>query len=147
MGYDYKEQQERNRQALADPKPGDYWHEMFCPYFIVVDRCGDDITVLSCLGGPDSHSRKDELNARVDNDDDTWSFDYSKSMVVDRAWIERTVKYDSIDGFVADVSNTEKSRGIVDEWRDWRQKDMLREIEQKKQAWEEFTGWKYLKQE
>jgi hypothetical protein len=147
MGYDYKEQQERNRQALSDPKPGDYWHEMFCPYFIVVDRGGDDITVLSCLGGPDKHSRKDEPDARVDNDDGTWSFDYSKSMVVDRAWIERTVKYGSIDGFVADVTNTEKSRGIVDEWRDWRQKDMLREIEQKKQAWEEFTGWKYLKQE
>jgi hypothetical protein len=143
-----KDQELLNQQALDDPRPGDYWHETFCPYFLVVDRRGDLITVLSCLGGPKSYNRKDEPNARIDNDDDgTWSFDYSKSMVVDRAWMARTVAYGSIIGFVADVvRDSEKTRATVDEWRHAHQaaiKDKIRRLEQE---WSEFTGWHYLKQ-
>ena len=50
--FDQKDQDLKNHKALLNPQPGDYWHEMFCPYFIVVKVKGDDITVLSCLGGP-----------------------------------------------------------------------------------------------
>ena len=137
----------KNNNAFLNPQPGDYWHEMFCPYFIVVNVKGDKYTVLSCLGGPDSYSRKDEPNARIDNKDGTWSFDYSKSMVVDREWLERTVKYRSISGFVADVVNSEKTQSIVREWRSYVQKEMKARILQLESEWEEFTGWKYLKED
>lgn len=137
MRYDHAEQVKRNRQAIADPRPGDYWNEMFCPYFIVVDRRGDDFTVLSCLT-PDL--------ARIDHGDGTWSFDYSKSKVVDREWIQSKVRYQSIDGFVADVVNSEKTQAIVSEWRDYYQKSLLKEIDQLQSRWEEFVGWKQLKQ-
>lgn len=135
-----------NFQALHNPQPGDYWHEMFCPYFIVVDVKDDNITVLSCMGGPNSYNRKQELNAKIDHKDG-WSFDYSKSMIVDRAWIEKAVRYDTCEGFVADVVRSEKTNTIVNEWRDWKQKQILEKIQTLQSEWEEFTGWKFLKEE
>jgi len=117
-----------NEQALADPQPGDYWQEMFCPYFVVVQVNGSEITVLSCLGGPNSYDRKHEPNARIDNKDNTWSFDYSKSMAVDRAWIRNTVTYGTIDGFVADVVRSDKTRAIADEWVKYRATRLLAEF-------------------
>jgi hypothetical protein len=77
---------------------------------------------------------------------DNWRFDYSKSMVVDRAWIEKAVKYGNIEGFVADVVRTEKTERIVQEWRNWVQQDMRQKIQAMEAEWEQFTGWKYLKE-
>lgn len=134
-----------NQRALNNPQPGDYWNEMFCPYFIVVDVKGNRYTVLSCMGGPDSWDRKDEPNAKIDMKDG-WGLDYSKSMIVDRAWIERAVKYKDFDGFVADVVRSKKTIAIVDEWRDWKQKQMRHQIEKLEAEWEEFTGWRHLKE-
>lgn len=106
-----------NYEALENPQPGDFWLErMFCPYFIVVNVVGDKFTVLSCLGGPQSFNRKDEMNAKVDNRDGTWSFDYDKETVVDKAWMSKAVKYGSIDGFVAHVTRSDRNQRIVDEW-------------------------------
>jgi hypothetical protein len=139
------EQNLKNSRALDHPRPGDYWNEMFCPYFLVVDVKGKDITVLSCLGGPDSFTRKNELNAKIDIDGEHWGFDYSKTMVVDREWMTKAVKYDKIDGFVADVINSENTKSIVDEWRDWKQKELRRKIEEAEKAWLGFTGWNNLK--
>jgi hypothetical protein len=146
MSYDPEQQRRNNEEALANPNPGDYWNEMFCPYFVVVDVKDDDITVLSCLGGPTSFNRKHELNARISIDTGHWGFDYSKSMVVDRAWIEKAVRYDTIDGFVADVVRSEKTKKIVEEWREHRRLSMLKEIERLEEEYEQFTGWKYLKE-
>lgn len=137
---------EQNQQALDNPTPGDYWHERFQPYFIVVDVDNDSYTVLSCLGGPNSFHRKDEINAKIDSKEG-WSFDYSKSMVVDREWISRAVTYGSIPGFAADVVNSEKTRLIVAEWRNHVQQEMKRKIDSLQQEWEQFTGWKYLREE
>ena len=44
MSYDHKAVQELNETALENPQPGDYWQEMFCPYFVVTAVNGDDIT-------------------------------------------------------------------------------------------------------
>ena len=139
-------QLQRNQEALDNPEPGDYWHERFSPYFVVVSKEGDQYRVLSCMGGPHHYLRKDELNARIEIDRDHWGFDYSKSMLVDREWIKRAVTYGSIDGFVADAYNTEKTQQIVAEWRDWRQKQLRQQIRELETEWEAFTGWKYLKQ-
>ena len=133
-----------NQQALDNPRPGDYWHERFSPYFVIVNQEGDQFRVLSCMGGPHHYLRKDELNARIEIDRDHWTFDYSKSMLVDREWIRRAVTYGSIDGFVADVVRSEKTQLIVTEWRDWYQRDMRKKIEQMEQQWADFTGWTAL---
>jgi len=146
MSYNHAEQLKANQKALDNPRPGDYWNEMFCPYFVVVDVKGQDITVLSCMGGPNSYNRKHEPCAKIEVDGG-WAFDYGKEMTVDRVWIERAVRYESIDGFVADVSNTEKTQRIVQEWRDWVQKDLKNQILMLQSKWEEFTGWKYLKED
>ena len=147
MSYDHAKQLEDNQRALDDPQPGDYWQEMFCPYFLVVDVKGDNITVLSCLGGPNSFNRKHELDARIKLDKDHWTWDLSKSMVVNRDWIAKAVKYDSIEGFVADVWNSEKTVKMAMEWRQWRQKELRKQIQDLESKWEEFTGWKYLKED
>lgn len=145
--FDYKEQDLKNHEALLNPQPGDYWNEMFCPYFVVVNIEGDQYRVLSCMGGPNSYNRKDEINAKIEVDNSHWAFDYSKSMLVDRAWIEKAVRYDSIDGFVADVVRSEKTERIAQEWRNWKQKEMRSQIQILESEWEKFTGWKYLKEE
>lgn len=142
MTYDYEQKKLENQQGLENPRIGDYWHEMFCPYFLVVDVKDDDITVLSCLGG--IYTRKHELNAKIDTKDG-WTFDLSKSMVVNREWMTKAVKYESIEGFVADVSNSEKTLKIAMEWRDYKQKQIRNNITELEQQWEEFTGWTYLK--
>ena len=139
--------QKENWLALNNPQPGDYWHEMFCPYFMVVNVEGDKFRVLSCLGGPNSVNRKYEVNARIDNSDGTWSFDVSKSMLVDKDWMHNTVRYSSIDGFVADVYQSEKNKIIVQEWRNWHQKNMRNQIKLLEEEWEKFTGWRYLKED
>ena len=141
-----REQDLRNQKALVNPQPGDYWQEMFCPYFVIVNKEGDKYRVLSCLGGPKSFTRKDELNARIEIDRDHWAFDYSKSMLVDHEWIRRTVTYESIDGFVADVVQSEKTARMVQEWREHKRLTMLEEIERLEEEYEKFTGWKYLKE-
>ncbi len=145
MTWNKDQQHTDNERALANPQPGDYWHEMFCPYFVVVDVKDKDFTVLSCMGGPDSYNRKDEPNAKIDMGDG-WGFDYSKSMIVDRAWIAKAVKYANIEGFVADVVRSEKTERIVQEWRNWVQKDLRRQIQDLEAQWEQFTGWRYLKE-
>ncbi len=114
---------------MRDPQPGDYWHEMFSPYFMVVQRVGDKITVLSCLGGAASPSRKHEPNAKINNYDGTWEFDYSKSMIVDLDWIDEAVTYRTIGGFSADVVNSEKTQKVVREYIEYRTKELLAELE------------------
>lgn len=143
----YKEQEQANEQALANPQVGDYWHEMFCPYFIIVNVEGDQYRVLSCMGGPDSFNRKHEIYAKKDLGDQGWCFDYSKSMLVDRVWIEKAVRYESIEGFVADVVQSAKTETIVQEWRTWKQQELRKQIQSLESEWETFTGWRYLKED
>ena len=138
---------EANQKAFDNPRIGDYWSEHFCPYFIIVDINDDKYTVLSCLGGPDSFTRKDELNAKIQVDSGHWTFDLSKSMVVNRQWITKAVKYESIDGFVADVINTEKTQNIVSEWREFKGKQILKQIENLQNEYLQFTEWNTLKKE
>ena len=142
MNFDYEKQKKQNQESLDNPRIGDYWQEMFCPYFLVVDVKNDNITVLSCLGG--LYTRKHEPNAKIDTKDG-WTFDLSKSMVVNREWMSRAVKYDSIEGFVVDVGNSQKTVKIAMEWRDFKQKQIRNKIAELEKQWEEFTGWEILK--
>lgn len=138
---------ESNKKGLDNPRIGDYWSEHFCPYFIIVDINDNKYTVLSCLGGPHSFHRKDEICAKIEVDKGHWTFDLSKSMVVDHDWIKKAVTYESIDGFVADVVNTEKTQKIVSEWREFKGKEILQQIEALQNEYAQFTQWNTLKKE
>lgn len=110
-----------NLEALNNPKPGDYWHERFTPYFMVVHCDGDKITVLNAL--PDKG-----INAKVSSIDG-WTFDVKKSMVVNRQWMADLVKYRSMDGFCADVRRgSERLSEIVSEWTRVRAKQLVEEL-------------------
>lgn len=122
---------ELNQQALDYPAPGDYWQEMFCPYFLVVRVNGDEITVLSCM------NRKHELNAYKSVDNNHWTFDLDKEMIVDREWIKNAVKYDTFDGFVADVVRSPKFIQLANEWR-------IHKAAKLRKEWEDLTGWTIL---
>lgn len=104
---------ELNQDAVDNPQVGDYWQERFCPYFVVVDIQDDNYTVLCAFP-----SDKVAQMARIDNKDGTWQFDYTKHSVVTKEWIKKTVSYNSIPGFVADVVRSSKMLAIAAEWRE-----------------------------
>lgn len=137
----YDKQEVLNQQAINNPQLGDYWHERFSPYFLVVKNNGNEIIVLSCLGGPDSTNkkRKHESNAMIQVDNNSWTFDLSKSMTVNQAWLKEAVSYKNIEGFVADVVQNAKTKGIAEEWR-------IHECTRLRKQWEELTGWTALKE-
>lgn len=120
MSYNHEAQQVLNKTAMELPEPGDYWHEMFCPYFLVVtsNPMKNQYTILSCISEP---------NARI-HGKESWSFDYSKHQVVDHEWIEKHVTYGSIPGFVADVRRSDKYVSIVKEWKQFHAQRLLNEL-------------------
>lgn len=134
-----KPNDEQNRKALDNPRPGDYWHEMFCPYFLVVNVKGKNITVLSCLGGEKSLNRKHEPNAKIGMGD-RWTFDIEKDFVVDREWMEKAVKYFTFDGFCADVTRSAHTEQIAENWR-------IAKAAKLRKEWEDLTGWTALTNE
>lgn len=124
MTYNHQAQQRTNQEAMTDPQPGDYWHEMLCPYFMVTHVQGDRVTVLNCM---DRHG----ISAWMKVDQDHWTFDVSKAIQVDRQWIADRVQYKSFnDGFVADVMRgREKHMAIVHDWITYRGKQLVRELQ------------------
>lgn len=123
MSYDHQAQQTLNEAAMLDPQPGDYWHEMFCPYFMVVQVLGDRITVLNCL---ESHGP----SAVKPVDAGHWTFDVNTYMTVDREWIAKRVQYGSIPGFVADVvRGRENHLAFVNDWIQERGKQLVKELQ------------------
>ena len=122
MSYNHEAQQELNKTAMGLPEPGDYWHERFCPYFLVVasNPMQNRYTILSCISAP---------NAKVDGTDG-WTFNYSKHQVVDHEWIENHVTYGSIPGFVADVVRSDKMKSVVREWKQFQAQRLLNELKE-----------------
>ena len=78
-----------NQKHYDLPEVGDYWHERFSPYFVVLDV--DHINGLYII-----------CDERVNLDDRNWTFDTEESKQVTFDYFKR-VKYDRIEGFVADV--------------------------------------------
>ena len=106
----FEQMQFLNRDALMDPHIGDYWQEMYSPYFVIVDIKDDVYTILNFI-------KTSPISAYIDNGDNYGSIDFSKAMEVNKEWIEKTVKYSTMDKFVADVVRSEKWSGIAQEWR------------------------------
>jgi hypothetical protein len=82
------ERNELNVKHLAYPQPGDYWHEMFCGYLVILKVEADKIYIC---------------DVKKDIDSEYWEFDLEKSRIISKQELERDVKYSTIDGFVADV--------------------------------------------
>ena len=88
-GSDSEQRDARNRMRIADPQPGDYWHEMFSPYFVVIEREGDK--VLIC----------DKRKTMGDG----WTFDLTACRYMTIAELRHEVTYGTMpDKFVADCS-------------------------------------------
>lgn len=92
---------ERNAARIANPQPGDYWHEMFCPYFVVVAVDGD--CILIC-------------DKKVDVDAEHWTFDLTACRYATLAELRRRVTYETMpDSFVADCA-PKRHMWVVDEY-------------------------------
>ena len=112
----FKKQRALDDAAANYPQIGDTWWEMgMMKYIIVAINFANGVyTILSCF--PDDGV----LNAKVDNKDGTWSFDYSKHSIVTKEWISKTVHYTDLQSqFVANVRRSDSNMRIVKEWRDF----------------------------
>jgi len=96
----YEKLVSKSEKRFKKPKPGDYWHEMFTPYFVVLAVK----PLIVC----------DKTMERGDG----WYWDLSKAKEVSREWFEKRLTYSSpvMDGkLVAHVST--KSKTVVEDWK------------------------------
>lgn len=79
-----------NEEHCADPQPGDYWHEMFCPYLVVLLRIGKNVIVCQ---------------TRKDFPDGGWTWDMDKPEIITLERLREIVTYGRLPTrFVADVA-------------------------------------------
>jgi hypothetical protein len=95
-----EERKEQNQKHFDLPEAGDYWHERFSPYFIVLDV--DYVTGLYIV-----------CDVKKDIDNHSWTFDTTCSKQVTRKYFD-CVKYASIPEFVADVVTGHE--GFIRDW-------------------------------
>lgn len=99
-----KRQKLITQDGYENPVAGDYWHEMFCPYFVVLRSTADDDSVIIC------DEKKDV--------DGGWYFDLTKAKEVDWPEYREIVRFRSgYDGFVADCESVRHYK-VVTDWKD-----------------------------
>jgi hypothetical protein len=76
-----------NLEHVERPQAGDFWHEMFSPYVVVLAVDGDNLTVCRAQSYPDK---------------DHWTWDLTKLSTITQAELRKLVTYGTIPGFVAD---------------------------------------------
>ena len=91
-----------NRAHAEYPQVGDYWHEMYCPYFMVLEVLENHVIIC-------------EKTKQVDNNH--WTFDLDECKLISKEKLEKRVKYSTMDKFVADVVPRNRLYPLVDEWR------------------------------
>lgn len=80
---------EVNEQHASDPQLGDYWHEMFCPAYVVVGRLGAQVVVCKT---PKS------------TDENHWTWDLDKLEMIPVDAFKKRLSYETIPGhYWADV--------------------------------------------
>jgi hypothetical protein len=100
-----KERDRITQEAYDNPLPGDYWNEMLVPYFVVLQVLGNGDLII--------------CDERIDDTKDhTWTWHLEKSKQVPRDYMKLRVRYQSLDGFVADVYKRCSHMWAVDEWND-----------------------------
>ena len=93
---------ERSKEAFKNPLPGDYWAEMFSPYFVVLKKTDNNTLIVCDKTKPVGTTH--------------WTWDLEKAIEVQMSYMFR-VKYDTIEGFCADVSKS-PHRWAVSAWEE-----------------------------
>jgi len=88
MAYDAKAEMQKAEQHATHPEPGDYWHEMFYPIYLVVAADAFHVWYL--------HKQKSV-------DKDHWTWDLDQIEVKPIAEFKRSLEYGSIPGYSANV--------------------------------------------
>lgn len=110
----YKERQERNQKHVDQPMVGDYWHEMFSPYHIVL--AVTDTHVIIC-------------EKTKPTDANHYTFDLTETRTITHLEHRDIVTYSTMrDRFVADVVPNSKMMPLIQTWRDERRAAMLQEM-------------------
>lgn len=92
---------ETNEKHLATPEVGDFWHERFSPYLVVVQV---------------GHAGLVVLDKTKSVDPDHYVFDVDRPRFMSLAELRAAVTYTRIPGFVADVV----PRRLVEVAAEWR---------------------------
>lgn len=109
----YEERQHQNLRHIENPMPGDYWHEMFAPYHVVL--AADDTYVTICDKTIDCGNG--------------WTFDLSETKQITHLEHRNLVTYSTMrDKFVAMVVPNSKLMPMVQEWRDKKREELLQQI-------------------
>jgi hypothetical protein len=102
---DYEKMLETMREHRANPEPGDYWHECFSPYFVVLAVGAHDVLVCKKI----VHFPKEEK----------WTFDVQYTTTMSRAAFVRHLSYNTPG--MADKSPAMCAPGkmvwAVEDWR------------------------------
>lgn len=99
----YDSQAELNKEHLVNPVAGDYWHEMFSPYFLVMKNLGNGELVI--------------CDSIIDYTEG-WAFNIYEARTIKHEDLAAWVTYQRIDGFVADVMISKKRHSLLDSWQD-----------------------------
>jgi hypothetical protein len=92
----------RNMKHLRDPEPGDYWHEMFSPQCVVIERIGPKLVLC----------RKTK-----DVDLDHWTWDLDEIEMVDHAEWSNRMCYGSMPDKTIGTCEPGRCLRVVDEYR------------------------------
>lgn len=91
---------ETNEKHLESPKPGDFWHEMFCAYHTVLAVTEGGVVIT---------------DKKLNVDAGHYTFDISAAKEITHEAHAKLVRYSSYPGFCADVV-PERCMAIVAEW-------------------------------
>ena len=90
----YAQQQLLNKEHIENPQIGDFWHEMFSPYFVVAEITNNGVIVYD-------KTLPDGPNHYV--------FDETKQKIMNKEEMRNKVTYSTMrDSFVADVRPCKK---------------------------------------
>jgi hypothetical protein len=106
----------KNKEHTDKPQVGDFWHEMFAPYHVVL--AVTDTHVIIC-------------EKTKETDSNHYTFDLSETKTVTLQEHKDLVTYKSESmkhKFVADVVPESKMMPAIKEWRESRREAMLQEM-------------------
>jgi len=112
----FEESQIKNQKHVDTPEVGDFWHEMFVPYHIVLAVTNTHVIIC---------------DKTKPTDDSHYTFDLSETKTITLQEHKDLVTYKSESmrhKFVADVIPNCKMISAIKEWRDNRRDAMLEEM-------------------
>jgi hypothetical protein len=103
MVFNPDEQERLNRQHAENPAPGDFWHEMYCPCWVVLRVSDGSVTVCEKTRS---------------TDDKHWTWDISVSLTMAKTEFTDRLRYNPApmtDKYWCDVM-PERDKVFADAW-------------------------------